>query len=207
MPTLTHKNLAHKNLAHKDLAHKDLAEKEPTRRDFLYIATGAVGAVGVASFAWPLISQMSPDKSVLAAGAPAEFDISKIAPGQVVVVKWRGAPYFIRNRTEKEIAAAKENDAKIVLDKYLGADAARVKEFDKKAQAQWIVVAANCTHLGCVPTTTVGDVSGWYCPCHGSQYDNSGRVMRGPAPYNLGVPQYEFVSATKIRLSGEAKRA
>jgi ubiquinol-cytochrome c reductase iron-sulfur subunit len=184
-----------------------LTQKQPTRRDFMYIATGAVGAVGAAAFAWPLISQMSPDKSVLAAGAPAEFDISKIATGQVIVIKWRGAPYFIRNRTVQEIATAKSNDSKITLDKYKSADAARVKEFNKKAQEQWIVVAANCTHLGCVPTTTVGDAAGWYCPCHGSQYDVSGRVTRGPAPYNLGVPQYEFVSATKIRLFGEATRA
>jgi ubiquinol-cytochrome c reductase iron-sulfur subunit len=189
------------------LTQKDTQHKEPTRRDFMYIATGAVGAIGAASFAWPLISQMSPDKSVLAAGAPAEFDISKIAVGQVVVVKWRGAPYFIRNRTAQEIAVAKANDAKIVLDKFKGTDALRVKEFNKTAQEQWIVVAANCTHLGCVPTTTVGDAAGWYCPCHGSQYDVSGRVTRGPAPYNLGVPQYEFVSATKIRLFGEATRA
>ncbi len=184
-----------------------VTQEQPTRRDFMYIATGAVGAVGVASFAWPLISQMSPDKSVLAAGAPAEFDISKIVAGQVVVIKWRGAPYFIRNRTDAEITASKANDSKIVLDKFLGTDAARVKDFGKKAQEQWIVVAANCTHLGCVPTSNAGEYGGWYCPCHGSQYDNAGRVMRGPAPYNLGVPQYEFVSATKIRLFGEATRA
>ena len=184
-----------------------MVETEPTRRDFIYIATGAMGVVGAASFAWPLVSQMSPDKATLAAGAAAEFDISKVAEGQVIVIKWRGAPYFIRHRTADEIKASKANDAKIVLDKHLGTDESRVKPFDKKLQEQWIVVAANCTHLGCVPTSNAGEFGGWYCPCHGSQYDNAGRVMRGPAPYNLGVPQYEFVSAEKVRIFGEATRA
>jgi ubiquinol-cytochrome c reductase iron-sulfur subunit len=174
--------------------------QEPTRRDFMYIATGAVGTVGVASFVWPLISQMSPDKSTLAAGAPAEFDISKIAEGQVIVIKWRGAPWFVRHRSEKEIADAKANDDKITLDHWLGKDVDRIKAFNKKPMEQWIVVAANCTHLGCIPIANAGEFGGWYCPCHGSQYDNAGRVRRGPAPWNLGVPQYEFVAEAKIRI-------
>ena len=184
-----------------------MAQEEPTRRDVIYIATGAMGVVGAAAFVWPLISQMSPDKSTIAAGAAAEFDISKVAEGQVIVIKWRGAPYFIRHRTAEEIQKAKDDNSKITLDHFLGKDAERVKPFENKAQEQWIVVAANCTHLGCVPTANAGEYGGWYCPCHGSQYDNAGRVRRGPAPYNLPVPQYEFVSAEKIRIFGEGLKA
>ena len=184
-----------------------MAQEEPTRRDFIYIATGAMGVVGAASFAWPLISQMSPDKSTIAAGAAAEFDLSKVAEGQVIVIKWRGAPYFIRHRTAEEIQKSKDDNAKIALDRFLGKDSERVKPFENKAQEQWIVVAANCTHLGCVPTSNAGEYGGWYCPCHGSQYDNAGRVRRGPAPYNLPVPQYEFLAAEKIRIFGEGVKA
>jgi ubiquinol-cytochrome c reductase iron-sulfur subunit len=164
---------------------------EPTRRDFLYIATAAVGAVGAAATAWPFISQMRPDASVQAL-ASAEVDLRPIAEGQIVTVKWRGKPVFISHRTKKEIEAARAVPLKDLPDPQ--PDDARVK----KGHDQWLVLVGICTHLGCVPLGHQGDYQGWFCPCHGSHYDTSGRIRRGPAPANLEVPHYEFASDTKI---------
>lgn len=169
---------------------------EPTRRDFLYITTAAVGAVGAASIAWPFVDQMNPDASALAL-ASTEVDLSAIAPGQIVTVKWRGKPVFIRNRTEKEIEVARRDDKSGLPDPQ--ADAARVKP----GKDNWLIVVGVCTHLGCVPLGTVGargDYDGWFCPCHGSHYDTSGRIRKGPAPLNLPVPTYEFISDTVVKI-------
>jgi ubiquinol-cytochrome c reductase iron-sulfur subunit len=167
---------------------------EPTRRDFLYIATGAVGAVGVASTLIPLIAQMNPDASTIAAGAPIEVDLGPVAEGQVIKVFWRGKPIFINHRTKKEIDEAAKVDLASLPDPQ--PDSARVKP----GKAQWQVLVGICTHLGCIPLAHSGEFDGYFCPCHGSQYDTSGRIRRGPAPANLPLPPYEFVSDTKIRI-------
>jgi ubiquinol-cytochrome c reductase iron-sulfur subunit len=167
---------------------------EPTRRDFLYIATGAVGAVGAAATLVPLISQMNPDASTIAAGAPIEVDLKPIAEGQVIKVFWRGKPIFISHRTKKEIDDAANVNLSSLPDPQ--PDSARVKQ----GKAQWQVLVGICTHLGCIPIAHQGSYNGYFCPCHGSVYDTSGRIRSGPAPTNLPVPPYEFLSDTKIRI-------
>lgn len=169
---------------------------QPSRRDFLYLATGAVGAVGVAGVVWPLIDQMNPDASTLAL-ASIEVDIAPIAEGQILTVKWRGGPVFVRHRTPKEIKAAEDVNVSELRDPQT--DAQRVKK------PEWLIVIGICTHLGCVPlgnkpSDPRGEWGGWFCPCHGSQYDTSGRVRHGPAPANLPVPPYAFTSDTKIKI-------
>jgi len=167
------------------------ATVDPNRRDFLYLATGAVGAVGVGAVAWPLIDQMNPDASTVALAA-IEVDISAIPEGQIVTVKWRGKPVFIRHRTPKEIEEAVDTPLSELRDPQT--DAERVKK------APWLVVVGVCTHLGCVPLGHQGKYDGWFCPCHGSVYDTSGRIRQGPAPLNLEVPEYAFLSDVKVRI-------
>ncbi len=171
-----------------------LTAAEPTRRDFLYIATGAVGAVGAALAAWPFIDQMNPDASTIAAGAPIEVDLAPIAEGQVIKVFWRGNPIFINHRTKKQIEEARDVNVASLPDPE--PDEKRVKP----GHAQWQVLIAICTHLGCIPLAHQGAYDGYFCPCHGSVYDTSGRIRQGPAPANLALPPYEFLSDTKIRI-------
>ena len=167
-----------------------------TRRDFLYLATAAIGAYGVASIAWPLIDQMNPSADVLAL-ASVEVDISKITVGQRIKVLWRGHPVFIGHRTPEEIKAA---DAVNIADlRDPQTDAERVQK------PEWLIIVGVCTHLGCIPLGTApgdprGEFGGWFCPCHGSQYDTSGRIRKGPAPLNLAVPTYKFLSDTSVRI-------
>jgi ubiquinol-cytochrome c reductase iron-sulfur subunit len=189
-------------------------ETEVNRRDFLYVATGAVGAVGAALTAWPFISQMNPDASVLAL-ASIEVDLSPIAEGQAVTLKWRGNPVFVRHRTAKEIEAAKAVSVDELPDR--AARNANVKDGDPATdenrvvggKEQYLVMMGVCTHLGCVPIGNEGDFAvvegsaktgGWFCPCHGSHYDTAGRIRKGPAPQNLPVPVYAYLSDTKIRI-------
>jgi ubiquinol-cytochrome c reductase iron-sulfur subunit len=167
---------------------------EPTRRDFLYIATGAVGAVGAAAVLVPLIAQMNPDASTIAAGAPIEVDLTPVTEGQVIKVFWRGKPIFINHRTKKEIDEARSVNLASLPDPQ--PDSARVKA----GKDQWQVLIGICTHLGCIPLAHQGDYNGYFCPCHGSQYDTSGRIRQGPAPANLPLPPYEFLTDTKIRI-------
>ena len=167
---------------------------EPTRRDFLYIATGTVGAIGAAATLVPLIAQMNPDASTIAAGAPIEVELGPIAEGQVIKVFWRGKPIFINHRTKKEIEEARNVDVASLPDPQ--PDSARVKP----GRDQWQVLIGICTHLGCIPLAHQGQYGGYFCPCHGSQYDSSGRIRGGPAPSNLPVPPYEFLSDGKIRI-------
>jgi len=167
---------------------------EHTRRDFLFVATGAVAAVGAAAAAWPLISQMNPDASTVAAGAPIDVDLAPIAEGQAIKVFWRGKPIYLMHRSKKEIEEARAVPLAQLPDPQ--ADQARVKE----GHDQWLVVIGICTHLGCIPIAHEGDYHGFFCPCHGSQYDTSGRIRRGPAPLNLPVPPYAFVTDTKIKI-------
>jgi ubiquinol-cytochrome c reductase iron-sulfur subunit len=171
-----------------------MSSAEPTRRDFLYIATASAGAVGAAAAIWPLIAQMNPDASTIAAGAPIEVDLGPIAVGQVIKVFWRGKPIFISHRSEKEVGEARNVDVASLPDPE--SDEKRVKA----GHEAWQVLIGICTHLGCIPIAHQGDYGGYFCPCHGSQYDTSGRIRRGPAPANLALPPYEFVSNTKIRI-------
>ena len=178
---------------------------ETNRRDFIYIATAAVGTVGVAGALWPFIDQMNPDASVLAL-ATVEIDVAPIGEGQAITVKWRGNPVFIRHRTAKEI-----EDAKAVPVDQLPDPLARNANLPDSAPAtdqnrtiegkeQFLVMMGVCTHLGCVPIGQSGDYEGWLCPCHGSHYDSAGRIRKGPAPENLAVPKFAFISDTKIRI-------
>ena len=157
------------------------------------MATGAVGAVGVAAVAWPLIDQLNPDRSVLAL-ASIEFDSSSIAEGESVTIMWRGLPVFVRHRTAAEIEEARATPLDALKDPEPDRD--RVKE----GHEQFLIMVANCTHLGCVPVGESGNYDGWFCPCHGSHYDTSGRIRTGPAPANLVVPPYEFVTDTLVRI-------
>lgn len=169
---------------------------ESSRRDFLYIATGAVGGVGLAATAWPFIDSMNPAADTLAL-ASIEVDLKPVQAGQSLTVTWRGKPVFIRRRTPEEIAAA----ASVKL-----AELRDPKEDkDRVKKPEWLVLVGVCTHLGCVPigqkaTDPRGDFGGWFCPCHGSHYDTSGRIRKGPAPLNLAVPPYTFVTDTLIRI-------
>jgi ubiquinol-cytochrome c reductase iron-sulfur subunit len=169
------------------------AEAEPTRRDFLYVATGAVGAVGVAAAIWPLVDQMNPSAAVKAL-ASIELDLSPIEEGAEVTVSWRGLPVFVRHRTPAEIEAARATPLDELKDPQT--DEARVKE----GHAQWLILIGVCTHLGCIPLGYEGEYDGWFCPCHGSVYDTSGRIRFGPAPLNLAVPDYEFLSDTLVKI-------
>ena len=171
-----------------------MSSAEPTRRDFLYIATAAVAAVGGAATLVPLIAQMNPDASTIAAGAPIEVDLKPIAEGQDIKVFWRGKPIYIMNRTKKQIDEARSVPVASLPDP--ASDQSRVKE----GHDQWLVVIGICTHLGCIPIAYEGNYDGFFCPCHGSQYDSSGRIRQGPAPANLPVPPYQFVSDSKIQI-------
>jgi ubiquinol-cytochrome c reductase iron-sulfur subunit len=169
------------------------AGEDPNRRDFIHIAAGAAAVGAVGALAWPFIDQMNPSADTLAL-ASVEFDLSKVALGQQVTIKWRGKPLFIRKRTEAEIAAAVADDGANLPDPQTDA------ERHKPGKAEWMILIGACTHLGCVPTFAGGDYGGWFCPCHGSHYDTSGRIRRGPAPLNLPVPEYEFLSDTTVKV-------
>ncbi len=184
--------------------------EEGTRRDFIHLLAGMTAVGATAAVAVPLVDQMNPDASVKAL-ATKEAVIDSIEPGQVVTVVWQGKPIFIRRRTKKEIEEAKTIPMKILKDKI-----ARNLNTEDKAPAtpenriaagreEWVIVVGICTHLGCIPlgpneTGAGGDWHGWFCPCHGSQYDNLGRIMKGPAPENLLIPVVEFLSDTKIKI-------
>ncbi|MHB0952689.1 MAG: ubiquinol-cytochrome c reductase iron-sulfur subunit [Allorhizobium sp.] len=179
---------------------------EPSRRDFLYLTTGMAGVVGAVAVAWPFIDQMRPDASTLAL-ASIEVDVSALEPGMSLTVKWRGKPVFIRNRTDKEVEEAKQvalTDLKdpVARNANLAPDAA-ANDLDRSAgegKENWIVMIGSCTHLGCVPLGQAGDFGGWFCPCHGSHYDTAGRIRKGPAPQNLAVPTFAFVSDSVIKI-------
>lgn len=171
-------------------------EHGESRRDFLQLTAAAFGAVGVGTLAWPFVDSMNPAKDTLALST-TEVDLSPIQVGQAITVMWRGKPVFIRHRTEAEIAEAGGVDVSGLIDKE--SDAERIE------RPEWLVVVGICTHLGCVPVGTKtgeakGEYGGWFCPCHGSHYDTSGRIRKGPAPKNLAVPDYEFLSDTRIKI-------
>ena len=162
---------------------------DPSRRDFLYIATGAVGAVGLGGVVWPLVSQMQPDASTLAAST-TEVDLTPVAEGQIITVKWQGKPVFVRHRTVKEIAEARATPMSALKDP--ATDESRAQK------PEWLIVIGICTHLGCVPIGHEGQYEGWLCPCHGSIYDTAGRIRQGPAPLNLYLPPYKYTAENKV---------
>ena len=171
---------------------------DPSKRDFLKLIAGAGALIGASAIAWPLIDSMNPSKDVLAVSS-TELDITPIVEGQGITVKWRGKPIFVRHRTAREIKEAEDVKLSQLIDPQ--SDAARVKP----EHAQWIVLVGICTHLGCIPVGNKpmdnrGEYGGWFCPCHGSQYDTSGRVRHGPAPLNLALPPYAFMSDSKIKI-------
>ena len=166
-------------------------QKKTKRRDFIFTASYALGVVGVGAAVWPLIDQMNPDASVKALSS-TEVNVSEVQPGQSVTVLWRGKPVFIKRRTEEEIAKARQVDLKELKDPE--------KDEDRAKNPEWLVMVGICTHLGCVPLGNKGDYDGWFCPCHGSHYDTSGRIRKGPAPTNLEVPKYEFVDSNTIKI-------
>ena len=170
--------------------------KKESRRDFLHLTTISIGGIGTAVFMWPFLKSMNPAEDTLALGS-TEVDLTNINVGQAKTVKWRGKPVFIRRRTSEEILEANDVDLKSL----------RHPENDKNRvqKEEWLVLLGVCTHLGCVPlgqkiSDSKGEYNGWFCPCHGSHYDSSGRVRKGPAPENLAVPPYTFINDTTIKI-------
>ncbi len=174
-------------------------DKDPSRRDFIYIAAGATAAAGAAMTLWPFIDQMDPAADTLAL-ASIRVDISQVIEGQQLTVQWRGKPVFIRHRTAQEIEAARAVDVSSLRDPQT--DAERLAPGpDGELKPQYLIMVGICTHLGCVPLgNRSGDYDGWFCPCHGSHYDTSGRVRIGPAPTNLEVPAYTYQSDTTVQI-------
>ena len=177
-------------LVSNQIANKENKEKGE-RRDFLFTASYVLGVVGIGSALWPLVDQMNPDASVKALSS-TEVDISKVSSGQTITVLWRGKPVFIRKRTVDEIQTAENVKLEDLKDPQ--------KDQDRVKKAEWLVMLGVCTHLGCVPLDKKGDFNGWFCPCHGSHYDTSGRIRKGPAPTNLEIPKYEFVDNNTIKI-------
>ena len=169
-----------------------------TRRDVLYLTAGAMGAVAVGTATWPLIDSMNPAADTLALST-TEVPLASIQPGQTIVAVWQGKPVFVHRRAPDEVAKIRAEDWHSLRDPQSDED--RVQ----KGRDEWLVLVGVCTHLGCIPMGSKmgqpkGDFGGWFCPCHGSHYDMSGRIRKGPAPHNLAVPPYRFVSDTLIRL-------
>ena len=186
-------------------------DHEGTRRDFLYYATAGAATVTVGAAAWPLVNQMNPSADVQALSS-IRVDVADLGPGSQLTVKWLGKPVFIRRRTEEEVVQAREVDVAGLIDPIArnnNRDGQMPATDENRAldeSGEWLVMIGVCTHLGCVPLNDAGDyvgpegVGGWFCPCHGSHYDTSGRIRRGPAPENLPVPVAEFVEETVIQL-------
>ncbi|MCL4188357.1 MAG: ubiquinol-cytochrome c reductase iron-sulfur subunit [Rhodobacteraceae bacterium] len=175
-----------------------------SRRDFLYYATAGAGAVAAGAAVWPLVNQMNPSADVQALSS-IFVDVGGLEPGSQLTVKFLGKPVFIRRRTPEEIEAARavalpelmDQDARNPNIRETSADDAN-RSLD--SEGEWLVMVGVCTHLGCVPLGDAGDFGGWFCPCHGSHYDTSGRIRRGPAPENMHIPVARFIDATTIQL-------
>ena len=172
--------------------------EDGSKRDFIFLATGSTAAAGVAALAWPLVAQMGKAADTLAAGS-IEIDLSKIALGQQLKMLWRGKPVFVRHRTAAEIKTAEETDVSDCPDPQMDSDRL-IPDTNGKLRPEFLVMVGVCTHFGCVPVGESGDFEGWYCPCHGSHYDTSGRIRKGPAPKNMEIPPYEFISENVIKV-------
>lgn len=186
-------DITKQKLAQKPKKSKSNKHLNKSRRDFLVMSTAAVTCAGLVAAAVPFIRSLSPDAGELAVGT-TEVDISKIKEGDTITVMWRGTPVFVRHRTKLEIEEARDTPLSELKDPET--DEARVK----KGMEQWLIVVAVCTHLGCVPLSYKGDYKGWFCPCHGSHYDTSGRIRKGPAPKNLPVPLYSFINDATLKI-------
>ena len=176
--------------------NEKLPVNKESRRDFLHLTTISIGGIGTAAFIWPFLKSMNPAEDTLALGS-TEVDISDISVGQAITVKWRGKPVFIKRRTSEEILEAKD----VQIDSLPDPE----KDIDRVQKDEWLVVLGVCTHLGCVPlgqkmSDSKGEYNGWFCPCHGSHYDSSGRIRKGPAPENLAVPPYKFMNESTIKI-------
>ncbi|MEP3889584.1 MAG: ubiquinol-cytochrome c reductase iron-sulfur subunit [Hellea sp.] len=182
--------------AHTAKAHGETVDED--KRDFIYIATGAAAAAGVAALAWPLVAQMGKAADTLAAGS-IEIDVSKVAEGQQLKMLWRGKPVFVRHRTPKEIAEAEGTDISKCPDPQTDNERLIAKP-DGQLDPRYLVMIGVCTHFGCIPVGEAGEFDGWYCPCHGSHYDTSGRIRKGPAPKNMEIPDYKYISDTVIKV-------
>jgi ubiquinol-cytochrome c reductase iron-sulfur subunit len=177
----------------------DLHAEEATRRDFIFIATGAFAAVGAGATAWMLIDQMNPAADTLALST-TEVDLSQIPEGGEIKVMWRGKPVFVRHRTPENIEEARAVDVSKLRDPQTD-DERLIPDADGNLHPEYLVMVAVCTHLGCVPLGNgQGPFGGWFCPCHGSAYDTAGRIRLGPAPKNLEVPEYTWLSETSIQI-------
>ncbi|WRT69568.1 ubiquinol-cytochrome c reductase, iron-sulfur subunit [Kwoniella shivajii] len=150
---------------------------------FMVGGLGVLGASGIKSTVSDILSNMAASADVLAL-AKIEVEMGAIPEGKNLIVKWRGKPVFIRHRTADEIDEANKVDVKHLRDPE--------NDSDRVQRPEWLVMLGVCTHLGCVPIGEAGDYGGWFCPCHGSHYDISGRIRRGPAPLNLEIPEYQF---------------
>jgi ubiquinol-cytochrome c reductase iron-sulfur subunit len=175
---------------------------DPTRRDFLMVATGALGGIGLVATAWPFINNLNPAADTLALST-VEVNVTPVQVGQAITVKWRGKPLFIRHRTPEEIKQAEAVPLSELRDPQT--DNSRVTDTAKKVRPEWLIMIGVCTHLGCVPLGNnpgdpKGPFGGWFCPCHGSAYDTSGRIRQGPAPRNLEIPGYLFTSDSLVRV-------
>lgn len=183
-------------MAEAAVDHQQKSEDGETRRDFLYLLTGAATAVGAGAMAWPLVDTMNPSADVLAL-ASIEVDLSAVDEGMSLTVKWRGKPVFIRHRTAAEIEEANGVELGELRDPQ--------SDSERAEKPEWLIMVGVCTHLGCVPlgqkpNDESGEYGGWFCPCHGSHYDSSGRIRKGPAPLNLEVPEYTFLDDTTVRI-------
>jgi len=187
-------NLVWKGIIMVDNTSHTQGEPDGPRRDFLLVSTSTLGAAGVVMAAWPFIHSINPAKDVLAL-ASTEVDLSSVEEGMAITVMWRGKPVFIRHRTVDEIAAAVGVNQDDLRDPQV--------DTDRVQRSEWLITVGVCTHLGCIPSgqnlgDARGDFGGWYCPCHGSHYDTSGRIRKGPAPFNLTIPPYAFTTDTTI---------
>jgi ubiquinol-cytochrome c reductase iron-sulfur subunit len=182
---------------------------DESKRDFIFISAASMAAVGTGVVAWPFVATLGPARDTLALST-TEIDLSHIQEGQAVTVMWRGKPVFVRRRTAADIELARKVDEDAATfsglrDKQKDAERVKQSTFGGKAMPQWLVMVGVCTHLGCVPmgqkpTDMHGDFAGWFCPCHGSHYDSAGRVRKGPAPHNLAIPAYTFLSENRIKI-------
>lgn len=183
----------HSSVSHSSCTSSCTHSDGTTRRDFMALAAGGLAAVGSGAAVWTFVDSMNPAADTLAASS-IEVDLSPIKEGQTIKVKWRGVPVFIRHRTKEDIAISNSVDLGELRDPQ--PDSERVQ----KGHEQWLVMVGVCTHLGCIPLGDAGDYKGWFCPCHGSHYDGSGRIRKGPAPKNLEVPKYTFLSDNRIKI-------
>ena len=185
-------------MSESSTTHASSELEDGSKRDFIFLATGATAAAGVAAIGWPLVAQMGKAAETLAAGS-IEIDLSKIALGQQLKMLWRGKPVFVRHRTAAEIKTAEETDVSDCPDPQMDSDRL-IPDTNGNLRPEFLVMVGVCTHFGCVPVGEAGDFEGWYCPCHGSHYDTSGRIRKGPAPKNMEIPPYVFINENVIKV-------